>query len=61
MTLHEHGQVATASARALGLTQHYTSSLGGRPEGTLAIDRQCLLDKRAAASLSDRGCHHFFT
>ncbi|MEY2244016.1 hypothetical protein AB8A21_13970 [Streptomyces sp. BF23-18] len=59
MTLYEHGQVATASARALGLTQHNTSSLAGCPEGTLAIGRQCLLGKRAAASLSDRGRHHF--
>ncbi|MEU1075123.1 MULTISPECIES: hypothetical protein [unclassified Streptomyces] len=59
MTLYEHGQVATASTRALGLTQRYTSSLAGCPEGILAIDRQCLLGKRAAASLSDRGCQHF--
>jgi hypothetical protein len=60
VTLHEYGQVATASARALGLTQYYTSSLAGRPQGSLALSRQRLLRKRAAASLADRRCHHFF-
>ncbi|MFJ6463156.1 hypothetical protein ACIQM0_19330 [Streptomyces sp. NPDC091387] len=58
MALYDHGQVATASARALGLTQHYTSFLAGCPEGTQAIGRQRLLGKRAAASLSDHRCHH---
>lgn len=48
--LHEHGQVATASARALRLAQHHTSPLAGRPEGTATVGGQRLLRKRPAAS-----------
>ncbi|MCX4431152.1 MULTISPECIES: hypothetical protein [Streptomyces] len=53
MALHEDGQVATAPAGALRLAQHYTSSLAGPPEGTVAVGGQRLLRKRAATSLAD--------
>ncbi|MGW1727658.1 hypothetical protein ACWCQK_32675 [Streptomyces sp. NPDC002306] len=58
VTLHEHGQVATASARARRLAELYASPLASRPEGTVAVGGQRLLRKRAAASLSDRLRHY---
>ncbi|MER7184329.1 hypothetical protein ABT404_33510 [Streptomyces hyaluromycini] len=59
MTLHEHGQVATAAARALRLAQHHTSPLARRPEGTVTVGGQRLLRERAATRLTDRLCQHF--